>query len=77
MAINGKKYGVQGFNIYMRLKGESAWNKESFVSHLPFMDHHPAHTPGQSENREYMAIGVIQDNEIGQMSGIVSVAFAG
>ena len=44
---------------------------------LPYYDETPlavAHTP---EVREYMAIGVVNDEEIGEMSEIKEVVYAG
>ncbi len=72
-----EKKGVEAVNIYTRLKGQSAWQKLAQDRHAPYVDNRPGAVPGQSENREYMAIGVLNDNEIGQQSDIVSVVFAG
>ncbi len=44
---------------------------------FPFDDQTPLKTPGVFEEREYQARGVINDEEVGQPSNIVSVKFAG
>ena len=77
VTIRFTKKGAQGVNIYGRLNGEGEWTKLAFDGHSPYIDNRPGATPGQSENREYMAIGVVHDTEIGQMSDIISVVFAG
>lgn len=71
------KKGVDGLNFYVRLKGGTTWTKLTYDTNSPYSDHTPLAVPGQPENREYMAIGVIDDEEIGLMSDIVSVVFGG
>ena len=68
---------VEAVNVYSRLKGEAAWEKLGTDYHSPYVDERPLAQPGVPENREYMAIGVKRDMEIGQMSDIVSVVFGG
>lgn len=75
--IKFKKLGVDGLNIYSRLKGQPAWKKLSFDSNSPYDDHTELAVAGTPEVREYRALGVIADEEIGQPSDIVSVTFAG
>ena len=75
--ITFKKLGVDGLNIYVRLKGQPTWKKLSFDSNSPYDDHTELAVPGTPEVREYRAIGVIDDEEIGLPSDIVSVTFAG
>ena len=75
--IKFKKLGVDGLNIYSRLKGQPAWKKLSFDSNSPYDDHAELAVAGTPEVREYRALGVIADEEIGQPSDIVSVTFAG
>jgi hypothetical protein len=72
-----KKKGVDGVNVYCRLRGTSAWRKLAFDSSSPYVDTAPLANPAVPETREYMARGVIKDAEIGQDSDIVSVTFAG
>lgn len=71
------KKGVEGVNLYCRKKGEATWQKSGFFAHSPCKDVSPLSVDGQAENREYMCIGVIKDQEVGLQSNIVSVAFAG
>jgi hypothetical protein len=75
--ITFKKLGVDGLNIYERLKGQTTWKKLSFDSNSPYDDHTELVVAGTPEVREYRAIGVIDDEEIGLPSDIVSVTFAG
>ena len=75
--IKFKKLGVDGLNIYVRLKGQTTWKKLSFDSNSPYDDHTELAVAGTPEVREYRAIGVVADEEIGQPSDIVSVTFAG
>ena len=71
------KKGVEGINLYCRKKGEANWQKLGFFAYSPCKDITPLAVDGQAENREYMCIGVIKDQEIGLQSNIVSIAFAG
>lgn len=62
----------------MRLKGQTqfkliATNRTRF----PFDDDSPLAQPGTPETREYQAIGVLADKEIGQPSDIVSLLYGG
>ena len=75
--ITFKKKGVDGVNIYCRLRGTSAWRKLAFDSSSPYVDTEPLANAAVPETREYKAMGVIKDAEIGQPSDIVSVTFAG
>ena len=75
--IKFKKLGVDGLNIYVRLKGQATWTKLSFDSNSPYDDHTELAVAGTPEVREYRAIGVLTDEEIGQPSDIVSVTFGG
>jgi hypothetical protein len=71
------KNGVDGVIIYSRAKGDATFTKLSFDSSSPYVDNRPLKVPGVPETREYMAIGVIDDVEVGQASDIVEVAFGG
>ncbi len=61
----------------MRLKAQTTWKKLSFDTNSPYDDHTELAVAGGAEVREYRAIGVVNDEEIGQPSDIVSVTFAG
>lgn len=75
--IKFKKLGADGINLYSRIKGQSAWKFVSRDTNSPYDDHTPAATPGTPEVREYQAFGVLNDEQIGQGSDIVSVTVAG
>ena len=76
--LSGRKNYAETVNIYLRRKGEPAFRllvakRKTF----PFDDQPPLAQPGVPEEREYRAIGVIGDDEIGQPSDIVAAVFAG
>jgi hypothetical protein len=62
----------------MRLVGTVSWVLVGIRrKKLPFDDQTPLKVAGVPEQREYQAVGVIGDNEVGQPSDIVQVAFGG
>lgn len=71
------KKGLDGVNIYTRLKGQNTWSFLARDTNSPYDDHRPLSQAGVPETREYMCIGVISDTEVGQASDIVSVVFGG
>ncbi len=76
--ITGSKDYAELINIYMRLVGTAAWTLVGIKrKKFPFDDQTPLKTSGTPERREYIARGVIDDEEVGQMSDIVSVTFGG
>ena len=77
VTVKFTKKGVQGVNIYSKLKGEENWVKLAFDSYSPYEDNRPLHVPGTPEVRQYVAMGVIHDHEIGQMSDIIQVTYGG
>jgi hypothetical protein len=72
ITIKFKKAGVDGVNIYHRMRGSSEWKFIAFDSRSPYVD--DAETAG---THEYQAYGVVADVQIGQPSDIVSVAYGG
>ena len=72
-----KKGQTDGVIIYTRKQGETAWKFVSRDTNSPYDDHTPLAAPGVPEVREYQAFGVLNDQQIGQPSPIVSVTFAG
>lgn len=68
---------TDGVNLYTRLQGQPTWTYLARDTNSPYIDNRPLATPGQPEQREYHARGVINDEEIGQMSEIASVSFGG
>ncbi len=77
VTVKFTKKGVQGVNIYGRLKGENNWTKLAYDTFSPYVDNRPLGTSGVPETRENMGIGVVHDAEVGQMSDIVQVVFGG
>ena len=71
------KKGLDGVNIYTRLKGQAPWTFLARDTNSPYDDNRPLTTPGIPETREYMCIGVISDAEVGQQSDIVSTVYGG
>ncbi len=71
------KKGVDSMAIYSRLRGTSAWNKLAVETTSPYFDSSPLAAPGVAEAREYMARGVLSDEEIGLTSDIASITFGG
>lgn len=77
VTIGFTKKGVEGVNVYCRLKGQTTWAKLAFDGHSPYVDNRPLASATVPETREYMVIGVLNDEETGQMSDIVQVVFGG
>lgn len=71
------KKGLDGVNVYGRMKGVAAWTFLARDTNSPYNDARPLAVAGQPETREYMCIGVIADEETGDPSDIVSVVFGG
>ena len=76
--IEGRKPGFEAVNVRYRKKGEVqcrliAVRKRRF----PYYDEAPLAVPTTPEVREYMAIGVLADDETGQPSEIKEVVYAG
>ncbi|MCX6979243.1 MAG: hypothetical protein NTV08_00595 [Verrucomicrobia bacterium] len=74
--IMAKKLGADSLNLYVRRKGEAAFRLLAGKRvRFPMDDDTPPATPGQPEEREYQAIAVIGDEEVGVPSDIVSAVF--
>ena len=63
--------------IYYRLKGSAAWTRLGTDMYTPYYDTNPLAVAGVPEAREYMVMGVLDDEEVGQPSDIVSIVFGG
>ena len=72
-----KRYQVDGLNFYSRIKGTSDWKFIGFDTESPMHDTIALAEPNKPETREYSAIGVLNDVEVGQRSDIVVVTFGG
>ena len=77
VVVSGAKKGVEGWAIYTRLRGSQPWEKLAVENHPPYYDTRPLAQANVPEVREYMVRGVMDDQEIGLDSDIVSVTFAG
>ncbi len=76
--INGQKPGFEAYNLYWRKKGDMEWKLLAIRKRkFPYYDETPLAVAGTPEVREYMAIGVINDEEAGQPSEIKEVVYAG
>lgn len=74
--LTAKKNGADSINLYSRIKGQAAFKLLAGKRvRFPFEDTTAPVTAGQPEEREYQAIGVLGDDEIGQPSDIVSAIF--
>lgn len=73
--IRFKKLGADGVNIYHRLKGSPNWLFLARDTKSPYDDHIQLAVANQPEHWEYMAYGVLDDEQIGQQSDIVPVLF--
>jgi len=70
------KRNFSGVNIYTRPIGTAQWQYLARDNNSPYDDERPL-ANGQPEKREYMAIGVVGDEEVGDPSDIISVVFGG
>ena len=70
------KKSFSGVNIFTRLVGTVNWQFLARDNNSPYDDERPL-ANGQPEKREYMAIGLHGDDEVGQPSDIISVVFGG
>ena len=68
---------TDGIALYCRLKGQSVWRFVSRDTNSPYDDYTPLAVPGTPAVREYQAFGVVNDQQIGQPSDIVTVTFGG
>jgi len=59
------------------LSGELTWVKLAYDSFTPYGESRPLANAGVPEHREYMAIGVIRDEEVTQQSSIIEAIFGG
>jgi hypothetical protein len=77
ITLSFKKKGVDALAIYGRLRGTLGWTKLGVDTSSPYIDGRPLATPGVAEIREYMARGMMDDDEIGLESDIVSITYGG
>ena len=73
-----KKLGADSLNVYWRPAGTANWTLLSAKrARFPFHDDTPAPAGQTMQASEYMATGVIADEEIGNPSNIASAVFQG
>ncbi len=77
VVIEFMKDQTDGINIYSRMKGAADWAFLALDTQSPYIDNRPLQTPGKPETREYMGIGVINDQQLPLHSEIISVVFGG
>lgn len=65
---------LEGINVYGRKHGETAWQFLGRDTRPPYDDTRPLPAGTSAELREYRAIGVVDDEEVGQPSDILTVA---
>ena len=77
IVVGFKKNGADGVAVYSRLRGNQGWTRLGIDMTTPYYDTRPLAQPGVAETREYMARGIVDDEEIGVDSDIVSIVFGG
>ena len=76
--LAAKKLGVDSLNLYWRPAGTTAWLLLAAKRvRFPFHDETPPPAGQTMQAREYMAMGVIADEEIGMPSNIASAVYQG
>lgn len=75
--IKFKKGKTEGINLYHRRKGSAEWLFLARDTKSPYDDHIVLDTPNQPEHWEYIAYGVLNDDQIGIPSDIIEVVFGG
>lgn len=75
--ITGNKPGFTSVNIQMRLEGSSDWLTIGVkINHFPFFDTTAPQVAGKPEKREYRALGMSGDQQVGQPSQIVTAVWS-
>jgi len=75
--VEFRKTGLDGINLYGRLKGEPDWKFVARANASPFQDARPLSEAGTPEAREFTAFGVKNDQQFGQGSDVACVVFGG
>ncbi|MFM2168541.1 MAG: hypothetical protein RIS79_2912 [Verrucomicrobiota bacterium] len=71
------KSEADGVVVYCRLRGSPGWNKLGIDTSTPYFDTNPPAQAGVPETRAYQVRAILDDQEIGQMSDIVSLVIGG
>ena len=72
-----KKNGSDSVNVYSRRAGQQNWSFVSRKMSSPCTDVTPLAQPNVPEQREYCVRGLLNDDEVGQLSDAVTVVCAG
>jgi hypothetical protein len=72
-----KKRGVTGVKIFCKLQGEKEFKLLDYRIRSPYSDERPLAQPSVPEVREYMLMGMKNDEPIGQFSNVKTIVFAG
>ncbi len=75
--VDFDKLGVDAMAIYSRLHSTDPFVRLAIDTEAPYVDTRPLAQAGVAEVREYMGRGMVGDEEVGQDSDIVRIAFAG
>jgi len=67
------KKGLTGIMLYYRIQGSSEWIKVGLIVKRGYVHEAPLMEPGTPEVREYMARGVMDNDEVGPNSDIVEI----
>lgn len=77
VSIGWTRGPLDGINVYSRKHGETAWQLLGRDTRPPYDDPRPLPAGTSAELREYRAVGVVNDEEVGQPSDIVIVSVGG
>jgi hypothetical protein len=67
------KAGTDGINVYGRRTGEDTWTLLGRSTRSPYIDRRAPRQPGVREEREYKAVYMLDDEEVGQASNIATI----
>lgn len=75
--VDFTKGGFDAVAVYCRLRGSAGWTRLGTDAFSPYYDTNPLANPATPETREYQLRGMIDDEEVGPASDIVSIVFGG
>jgi hypothetical protein len=73
VSIAYTKASTDGINVYGKYPGAVEWTLLGRSTRSPFVDRRPPREPGVAEEREYRALYVVADEQIGQWSGVITI----
>jgi hypothetical protein len=71
--VHWTRGALDGINVYCRRKGETDWQLLGRDTRPPYDDPRPLPATPSLELREYRAVGVVDDQEVGHPSDIITV----